>query len=69
MGDVSNGSPIAIALLCLLGVVMAGMVGGFVYNYSKGKRGLPAIPGYSLVVDSAQPEGYQKSVRETPRKP
>jgi hypothetical protein len=48
--DVSgNGSPIGIALAALVGALFVLMIGGYVYNYAKGKRGMAAIPGYSLV--------------------
>jgi hypothetical protein len=58
---VDDGSPIAIVLLALIGVVFAAAVGGFTYNFSQGKRGLKAVPGYSFYmakVKGERPTGY-----------
>jgi hypothetical protein len=47
-GYASSGNPIVIGILILLAFVVVVMVGGFTFNVVTGKRGLKAIPGYSL---------------------
>lgn len=59
----SSGSPIAIALLCLVGVVGAGMVGGYTYNYATGKRGMHAVPGYSFFANKSSLGDNYSSVK------
>jgi len=44
-----GGSPLALILACLVGALVVLMLGGYAYNYSKGDRGMAAVPGYSLV--------------------
>lgn len=62
-GYSDGGSPIGIVLLGLLGLAMVVLIGGFTYNVITGKRGLQAIPGYSMLHDQLKeaPElGYSR---------
>eukprot|EP00301_Raphidiophrys_heterophryoidea_P005881 c1241_g1_i1.p1 GENE.c1241_g1_i1~~c1241_g1_i1.p1 ORF type:complete len:431 (-),score=107.59 c1241_g1_i1:85-1377(-) len=55
MEVLAGGSPIGIVLVALGAVLFAVLIGGFVYNYAQGKRGMTAIPGYTFVREQINP--------------
>eukprot|EP00300_Choanocystis_sp_HF-7_P008852 c16139_g1_i2.p1 GENE.c16139_g1_i2~~c16139_g1_i2.p1 ORF type:complete len:397 (-),score=65.73 c16139_g1_i2:28-1218(-) len=63
LASISDGSPVVTAIIAVMVVGIIAMVGGYAYNFTQGKRGYKAIPGYSLINPQSPEEtaGYVKA--------